>query len=138
MPFGSPECSSPMLIELENTRAYRPIFDYLTDALETIQHHGPSIIGLDTIYRSQGEIPEGFLRGAGISDLFITYMRSLVHQPIVFASCFISYSSRDQSFAEHLYANLQSKGVRCWFCTRRPGDRCQNPHQYRRIDPSPR
>jgi len=23
-----------MLIELENTRAYRPIFDYLTDALE--------------------------------------------------------------------------------------------------------
>src|SRR6266446_10180276 len=37
MPFGSPECSSPMLIELENTRAYRPIFDYLTDALDTQQ-----------------------------------------------------------------------------------------------------
>jgi hypothetical protein len=37
MPFGSPECPSPMLIELENTRAYRPIFDYLTDALDALE-----------------------------------------------------------------------------------------------------
>jgi len=27
------ECSSPTLIELENTRAYQSFFDYLTDAL---------------------------------------------------------------------------------------------------------
>ncbi len=116
--------------------------------LETIQHHGPSSIGLDTIYRSQGEIPESFLRGAGISDLFITYMRSLVYQPIIFASCFIgratlsggqlkkihkneltisglhqlmwlcrfiSYSSKDGTFAKKLHACLQKSGVRCWF-----------------------
>ena len=30
-------------------------------------------------------------------------------------SCFISYSSKDQDFAERLYADLQNKGVRCWF-----------------------
>jgi hypothetical protein len=30
-------------------------------------------------------------------------------------SCFLSYSSRDQEFAERLYADLQNKGVRCWF-----------------------
>jgi TIR domain len=30
-------------------------------------------------------------------------------------SCFISYSSRDQDFAERLHADLQNKGVRCWF-----------------------
>src|SRR5947208_4978 len=41
MPFESPECSSPMLIELENTRAYRPIFDYLTDALVLALVLGP-------------------------------------------------------------------------------------------------
>jgi hypothetical protein len=30
-------------------------------------------------------------------------------------SCFISYSSKDQDFAERLHADLQNKGVRCWF-----------------------
>jgi len=32
-----------------------------------------------------------------------------------FHSCFISYSTRDQEFATRLYADLQNKGVRCWF-----------------------
>jgi hypothetical protein len=32
-----------------------------------------------------------------------------------FYSCFISYSSKDQVFAERLHADLQNKGVRCWF-----------------------
>jgi hypothetical protein len=36
-------------------------------------------------------------------------------QPIQFYSCFISYSSKDQEFAERLHADLQNKGVRCWF-----------------------
>ncbi len=30
-------------------------------------------------------------------------------------SCFISYSSQDQEFAECLYADLTVKGVRCWY-----------------------
>jgi hypothetical protein len=30
-------------------------------------------------------------------------------------SCFISYSTKDQKFADQLYADLQNKGVRCWF-----------------------
>jgi len=29
--------------------------------------------------------------------------------------CFISYSSKDEAFAEKLYADLQKNGVRCWF-----------------------
>jgi hypothetical protein len=32
-----------------------------------------------------------------------------------FYSCFLSYSSDDQDFAERLYADLQAQGVRCWF-----------------------
>ncbi|HZI56212.1 MAG TPA: toll/interleukin-1 receptor domain-containing protein, partial [Verrucomicrobiae bacterium] len=32
-----------------------------------------------------------------------------------FYSCFISYSSKGQPFAERLHADLQNKGVRCWF-----------------------
>ena len=78
-------------------------------------HQGPSSIGIDTVYASQGRIPEVFLRGAGVPDEFITYMRSLVARPIEFYSCFISYSSKDQEFAERLHADLQARGVRCWF-----------------------
>lgn len=42
-------------------------------------------------------------------------MKSLVANPIEFYSCFISYSTKDQAFAERLHADLQSKRVRCWF-----------------------
>jgi hypothetical protein len=83
--------------------------------LETVHHGGPSTIGIEVIYRSQGKIPEAFLRGAGVPDNFLTYMRSLAANPIEFYSCFISYSTKDQDFAGRLHADLQSKGVRCWF-----------------------
>jgi uncharacterized protein YjbI with pentapeptide repeats len=85
--------------------------------LETVKHDGPSSIDIDTIYRSEGNIPEVFLQGTGVPIPFIAQMKSLVASmsPIQFYSCFISYSSRDQEFAERLHADLQSKGVRCWF-----------------------
>ena len=83
--------------------------------LEAAIHLGPSGISIDTIYKSQGNIPEAFLRGCGVPDEFITYMRSLTVRPIEFYSCFISYSSKDQEFAERLHADLQAKGVRVWF-----------------------
>ena len=83
--------------------------------LETVQHMGPSTIGVDTIYRSQGKVPEVFLRGAGLPDEFIAYVGSFVGRPIEFYSCFISYSGKDQEFADRLYEGLQNKGVRCWF-----------------------
>ncbi len=83
--------------------------------LETIWHQGPSTIGVDTLSRSKGRIPELFLRGAGVPEEFITYAAPLFGQAIQFYSCFISYSSQDQDLAERLYADLQNKGVRCWF-----------------------
>jgi TIR domain/Pentapeptide repeats (8 copies) len=84
--------------------------------LETVQHDGPSTIGIDTIIRSQGKIPEVFLKGAGVPPSIIEAIPSLVGslKPIDFYSCFISYSSKDQDFAERLYADLQAKGVGCW------------------------
>ena len=85
------------------------------NGLEEVKHDGPSTIGIDTIYRSQGKISEAFLRGAGVPDNFITYMGSLTGKALEFYSCFISYSSKDHEFAERLHADLQAKGVRCWF-----------------------
>jgi hypothetical protein len=44
-------------------------------------------------------------------------MRSLTVQPIQFYKSFISYSSKDQKFADRLYTDLQNKGVRCWLAS---------------------
>jgi len=47
------------------------------------------------------------------SDL--EYLHSLRDETIQFYSCFISYFSKDQVFADRLHADLQNKGIRCWF-----------------------
>jgi uncharacterized protein YjbI with pentapeptide repeats len=92
--------------------------------LDTVIHHGPSTIGIDTIYRSQGKIPEVFLRGCGAPENFITFHKSLVNSPIEFYSCFISYGHADQSFARRLHDRLQARGIRCWLDEHQtlPGD----------------
>jgi hypothetical protein len=99
--------------------------------LETVKHIGPSTIGIDTIYKSKGKIPHVFLRGAGVPENFIEYMASLVGTGIEFYSLFISYSTKDQAFADRLYADLQAKGVRCWFA---PHDLLAGKKTHRQID----
>jgi hypothetical protein len=102
-----------------------------TKGLETLIHRGPSSIGIDTIYRSKGNIPLAFLRGAGVPESLIKYMASLVGTGIEFYSLFISYSTKDQEFAERLHAALQAKGVRCWFA---PHDLRGGMKVHRQID----
>ncbi len=82
--------------------------------LETVIHYDASSIGIDTIYKSQGNIPEVFLRKAGVPEDFIAYMRALTAQPIRFYTCFISFTEADDAFSERLYNDLQANGVRCW------------------------
>jgi uncharacterized protein YjbI with pentapeptide repeats len=79
--------------------------------LDTCVHEGPSIIDHRTLQKS-GPLPLAFLRGVGLPDLFIDYLPSLLNQAIQHYSCFISYSTQDQEFAERLHADLQNKGVR--------------------------
>jgi uncharacterized protein YjbI with pentapeptide repeats len=104
---------------LRDARMWRTVFgdvDLSTvNGLDTVRHEGPSTVGLDTIYKSKGKIPEIFLRGAGVPENFITYMKSLTGAALDFYSCFISYSTKDQEFADRLYTDLQARGVRCWF-----------------------
>lgn len=82
--------------------------------LETCIHNAPSIIDHRTLAKS-GQLPLSFLRGVGLPDTYIDYIPALFNQPLQYYSCFISYSSKDQEFAERLYADLQNKGVRCWY-----------------------
>ena len=101
--------------DLTEARVYGTIFGDLdlrtVKGLETIHHFGPSTIGMDTIMRSEGDIPEVFLRKAGLSDTFITYVRSLAQHPVEYNTCFISYSTKDQEFADRL---LFAKKVLVW------------------------
>jgi len=50
-----------------------------------------------------------------VPETFITYAKSLVGEPIKLHSCFLSHSTQDHGFAERLHADLQARGVRCWF-----------------------
>ncbi|MGB8980357.1 MAG: toll/interleukin-1 receptor domain-containing protein [Anaerolineales bacterium] len=103
--------------------------------LEKIHHWTSSTVGTDAISKSKGRIPIRFLRGCGLSDVEIEFAklaapgldtdqvtqivyeihRLYCNQPIQFYSCFISYNSRDQAFAQRLHDDLQNNGVRCWF-----------------------
>jgi hypothetical protein len=83
--------------------------------LESARHGGRSIITIGTLVDSHGQIPLPFVRGCGFPEKLIEHLPSLFQDPIQFYSCFISYSTMDQEFADRLHGDLQNKGVRCWF-----------------------
>jgi uncharacterized protein YjbI with pentapeptide repeats len=86
-----------------------------TQGLRNVKHFGPSTIGIDTIYRSKGNIPQEFLRGAGVPEHYITYTRHLNTKAFECNSCFISFSGNDRPFIEKINTDLQKEGIRCWF-----------------------
>lgn len=104
--------------KLHQTRLVRTNFVdsnlFEASGLDTCIHEGPSFISHRTLEIS-GMIAVEFLRGVGLPNLLIDYLPSLLQNGFNFYSCFISYSSRDQEFAERLHADLQRSGVRCWF-----------------------
>jgi TIR domain-containing protein/pentapeptide repeat protein len=82
--------------------------------LDRSHYQGPSNIDFQTLKNSV-PLPLAFLRGIGLPDHVIEYPPSLLNEATQHYSCFISHSSKDQTFAERLHADLQNKGVRCWF-----------------------
>jgi hypothetical protein len=77
-------------------------------------HADSSIIDFQTLTRFENP-PISFLRGCGLPENLIEYLPPLRDKAIQFNSCFTSYSTKDQLFADRLRADLQNKGVRCWF-----------------------
>jgi hypothetical protein len=106
----------------------------LVKGLEKVRHLGPSIIGIDTLLKSNGNIPEAFLRGCGLSDWQIETVKLhqptlsnegitnilyrihdlRAHQAIQIAPLFISYSHADNDFVAELDRYLSQKGIRFW------------------------
>jgi hypothetical protein len=85
-----------------------------TQGLNQVKHFGPSTIGIDTIYRSKGNIPEEFLRGAGVPQHFISYAGHLNAKAFEYNGCFISFAGNNRNFVDKISDDLQREGIRCW------------------------
>ena len=82
--------------------------------LDSCKHYFPSFLDYHTVAKSW-PLPLPFLRGCGLSEEYIQYLPAVFNQPIVYYSCFISYSTLDEDFATWLHDDLQRHGVRCWY-----------------------
>jgi hypothetical protein len=70
--------------------------------LATCNHIGPSTVDHRTLQKS-GPLPLSFLQGVGLPDNIIKeYQPSRLNQTIQHYSCFISYSAKDDDFANAL------------------------------------
>jgi hypothetical protein len=105
-----------------------------TIGLDDVIHISPSSISTDTFVLSKGNISEVFLRGCGLSDWEIEFVKLYnpnlsndernkilyeaydlqASQPLQIFPLFISYSHADNEFVDKLGSSLQDKGVRYW------------------------
>ncbi len=77
-------------------------------------HLGPSTIGIDTIQRSRGIIPDAFLIKAGVSEQLLDCIHSSGRVPFDYYTCFISYSSgQSKMILTGLRAGRDMKGDHC-------------------------
>lgn len=88
--------------------------------LATVQHIGPSSVGVDTLiasFRSAGNklTPElkTFFRGAGVPQELLDALPAIVAE-VKYHSCFISYGHPNLQFAAKLRDDLVARGVSCW------------------------
>jgi uncharacterized protein YjbI with pentapeptide repeats len=82
--------------------------------LDRIVHRGPSTLGVDTLLRSKGTLPDVFLDGCGLPTQFRSHVVRQGGAPASFYSCFISYTESDRTFVDRLYKDMQASGIRCW------------------------
>ena len=82
--------------------------------LESVRHDAPSTIGLDTLLRSRGALPQSFILGSGIPVAVSDIQDSVADAPVNTLEVHISCADADLGFARQLEANLRSQGVRSW------------------------
>jgi uncharacterized protein YjbI with pentapeptide repeats len=101
--------------------------------LHTVQHSGPSSLGLDTISRSRGMLSEQFLRATGTPAALLEAIGSLTSRTEQEGSCILVSCGADRSFAERLQRDLHKHGVVCWLA---PDEWGMNDEKRRHLDPS--
>ena len=87
--------------------------------LEQVRHDSPSSIGVDTIYRSGGQIPAPFLSGAGVPPSVAALQESIAGTPPAMTECYIACRDDDEGFARRLSDGLNALGVNNWVFSER-------------------
>lgn len=99
--------------------------------LESVVHHGPTSVGIDTLIASYQEAGkrltpglETFFRGAGVPKELLDALPRIVRE-VKYCLCFICYGEPDRAFAEMLRNDLMTRGVSCWLYSMdaTPGER---------------
>ncbi len=99
--------------------------------LDSVTHHRPSNIGIETLFRSHPNLTDDFLRGCGVPEDLIGYLPSLARSPFDFYSCFISYSHHDEEYAHRLHSQMQVEKLRVLYA---PADMRGGKKSYPQID----
>ena len=82
--------------------------------LDEVRHDAPSTIGLDTLLRSRGALPQSFILGSGVPIAVSSLQDSVADAPVTTLEVHISCADADVPFARALEANLRAQGVRSW------------------------
>lgn len=88
----------------------------LSDAvgLDAVRHDAPSTLGVDSLFRSGGAIPDSFLAGVGSPESLAGFQQTLVDGAALSGDYFIACAAGDTDFAAKLQDDLRANGARCW------------------------
>ena len=82
--------------------------------LDSVRHDAPSTLGVDSLFRSGGSIPEAFLSGVGSPGYLAAFQQSISDAQTLSGDYFIACAAADVPFATRLRDDLRSNGARCW------------------------
>jgi len=83
--------------------------------LESVRHAGPSMISLDTISRSQGQVPAVFLEGAGVPPPLVSAQDAFRDSGMTYTRVLLLGSESDGEFAAKIRASLAEAQAPSWF-----------------------
>ena len=82
--------------------------------LEDVRHVGPSMISLDTLSRSKGQVPVRFLEGAGVAPLLIAAQNAIRESRTTYTRVLLLGSENDGELAAKVRAGLAAAQVPSW------------------------
>ena len=82
--------------------------------LEDVRHSGPSMISLDTLSRSRGQVPAKFLEGAGVAPPLIAAQEAVRESGMTYTRVLLLGSENDGEFAAKVRASLAEAQVPSW------------------------
>jgi uncharacterized protein YjbI with pentapeptide repeats len=82
--------------------------------LDDVQHVGPSMISLDTLSRSHGQVPPKFLNGAGVPPPLVAAQDAFRDSGMTYTKVLLMGSEKDGEFAAKIRAALAEANVPSW------------------------